>query len=50
MWLKIESKYDGPLSWTEYTDFDGKVYIIYDLISEPGFENAILKNEEDKEV
>lgn len=42
-WAKIEDKSDGPLSWTEYTDHDGHVYTIYDMMIEPGFSEAETK-------
>jgi len=41
-WAKIEDKRNGEVSWTEYTDHDGFVYIIYDLMSCPAFEGAII--------
>ena len=43
-WLKIEHKNNGPWSWTEYTDYNGKVYTIYNLMLDPGFSNAYLQN------
>lgn len=42
-WAKIENKSSGELSWTEYTDYKGNNYIIYNLIQEPGFSDAYLK-------
>jgi hypothetical protein len=36
-WAKVEDKSDGPSSWTEYTDHDGYVYIMYDMMINPGF-------------
>ena len=42
-WSKIEDKYSGEWSWTEYTDHRGKVYIIYNLIPEPGFQGTKLE-------
>ena len=34
-WVKVEDKSDGPASWTEYTNHDGDMYKIYDMIPEP---------------
>ena len=42
-WLKIENKSEMDWSWTEYTDYEGRVYIIYNLIQEPGFFDAKLE-------
>jgi hypothetical protein len=42
-WLKIERKHQNEWSWTEYTDYNGKTFIIYNLIPEPGFGDAYLK-------
>jgi len=42
-WHKIETKYSGEWSWTEYTDFKGRVYMIYNLIPEPSFLDAKLE-------
>jgi len=36
-WLKIEDKSNGVLSWTEYTDHNGYIFIIYDMMMSPGF-------------
>jgi len=41
-WFKIEDKSERSLSWTEYTDHRGKVYIIYNLV-QPGFSEAKLE-------
>jgi ABC-type lipoprotein release transport system permease subunit len=48
-WAKIEDKSDGPLSWTEYTDHNGYVYIIYDMMIAPGFAGAYMKSDKDSE-
>ena len=42
-WIKIENRSDGPQSWTEYTDHDGFVYIIYDMRIYPGFSDSKMK-------
>ena len=42
-WIKIENRSDGPQSWTEYTDHDGFVYIIYDVRINPGFSDSKIK-------
>ena len=41
-WTKKEDKYDGPWSWTEYTDHDGNVYKIYDMMTMPATPNAYI--------
>jgi hypothetical protein len=43
VWAKVEDKSDGPLSWTEYTDHNGYVYTIFDMMIEPGFSEAKMK-------
>lgn len=48
-WAKVEQFYDGPMAWTEYTDHDGVVSRIYDLIPDPGFSHAYLDKKEDKD-
>lgn len=42
VWAKIEEKSSGAWSWTEYTDHNGRISIIYNLMAEPGFENTHL--------
>ena len=42
-WAKIEDKSDGPLSWTEYTDHNGYVYTIYDIMTAPATPGAYMK-------
>jgi len=42
-WAKIEDKSDGPLSWTEYTDHNGYVYTIYDMMTAPPTPGAYMK-------
>lgn len=46
-WAKIEDKSDGPLSWTEYTDFDGFVYTIYNMMIAPATPNAYMVSDAD---
>jgi hypothetical protein len=41
-WAKIEDKSDGPLSWTEYTDHDGYVYTMYDMMTNPATPGAYM--------
>ena len=41
-WTKIEDGSDDKLSWTDYTDYNGMVYRIYNLISYPSTPNAYL--------
>jgi hypothetical protein len=48
-WAKIEQCGSGELQWTEYTDHDGVVSRIYDLIPSPGFSHAYLDKKEDKD-
>jgi len=48
-WAKVEQFYDGPMAWTEYTDHNGEVSRIYDLIPDPGFPYTFLPAKEDKD-
>ena len=48
-WAKIEDKSDGPLSWTEYTDHNGYVYTIYDMMTAPPTPGAYMKLDKDSE-
>ena len=48
MWVKVEDKSNGPLSWTEYTDHNGMVFTIYNMMIEPGFKGAIMKTDKDE--
>lgn len=58
-WLKIEQKSvehyltdDKPIlvHYTEYTDVDGRMYTIYDMIPDPGFPRTMFKNDEVKPI
>jgi len=39
-WAKVEDKSKGPLSWTEYTDHNGFVFTIYDMMIYPATPDA----------
>ena len=41
-WKKVEDKSDGPYSWTEYTDYDGFIFKIFNIMMDPGFSDAKL--------
>lgn len=42
-WAKIEKGGVGELQWTDYTDHDGTVSRIYDLIPDSGFSGGLFK-------
>jgi len=48
-WAKIEQCGIGELQWTEYTDHNGEVSRIYDLIPSPGFPYTFLPTKENKD-
>lgn len=39
-WKQIISGKDWLSSYTDYVDFDGTIYRIYDLVIEPGFSSG----------
>ena len=43
-WAKIEEKSYGSISWTEYTDHNGYIFMIYDMMAYPGFKDAKMIN------
>lgn len=47
-WKKIEDKSSGPVSWTEYTDYDGMVYTIYNMMMCPATPSAYMKKDENE--
>jgi len=48
-WAKIEMGGHNELQWTDYTDHNGEVSRIYDLIPSPGFPYTFLPTKEDKD-
>jgi hypothetical protein len=41
-WINIKDKSDESVSWTEYTDYDGNLYKIYDMRIYPSTPNAYI--------
>jgi hypothetical protein len=48
-WAKIEKGGHNELQWTDYTDHNGEVFRLYDLIPDPGFPYTFLDKKEDKD-
>lgn len=46
-WKRVEDKSNGPVSWTEYTDHDGMVYAIYNMMMCPATPGAYMKIDKD---